>query len=60
MEKKFIIKEIYSGNYYCGIQLGWDSDIRMADRFDEIEDAERFIERDTQGVYQIEIIYVVW
>ena len=60
MKTEFVVKEMYSNKYYCGETFGWDEDIKLADRFEDYEGAERFIERESQGMYKIEKVYLVW
>ena len=60
MKTEFVVKEMYSGNYYCGVIFGWHKDIKFADRFEDYADAVRFIERESKGMYQIEKVYLVW
>ena len=55
MEKKYVVKDFEAQTYYC---YGWSKEAYLADYFDTVEDAERFIEREN-GKFQIELVYVV-
>ena len=57
--KKYIVKAVGENTYYCGFNFEWDEDISLADRFDTIEDAEKFIERESRGMYMIETVYLI-
>ena len=59
MEKKYVVKDFDAQTYYCGESYGWSKEAYLADYFDTIEDAERFIEREN-GKFQIELVYAVW
>ena len=58
MEKKYVVKDFYAQSYYCGEVYGWSKEAYLADYFDSVEDAERFIGRE-YGKFQIELVYVV-
>ncbi|MDY0388375.1 MAG: hypothetical protein RBT65_14895 [Methanolobus sp.] len=58
MEKKYVVKDFEAQTYYCGEDYGWSKEAYLADYFDTVEDAERFIEREN-GKFQIELVYVV-
>jgi hypothetical protein len=58
MEKKYVVKDFEAQTYYCGEAYGWSKEAYLADYFDSVEDAERFIDREN-GKFQIELVYVV-
>lgn len=58
MEKKYVVKDFKAQTYYCGEAYGWSKEAYLADYFDTVEDAERFINREN-GKFQIELVYVV-
>lgn len=58
MEKKYVVKDFETQTYYCGENYGWSEEAYLADYFDTVEDAKRFIERE-DGKFQIELVYVV-
>jgi len=58
MEKKYVVKDFESQTYYCGEPYGWRKETFLADYFDTIEDAERFIDREN-GKFVVELVYVV-
>ena len=58
MEKKYVVKDFEAQTYYCGEAYGWSKEAYLADYFDTVEDAERFIDREN-GKFQIELVYVV-
>jgi hypothetical protein len=59
MEKKYVVKNFETQTYYCGEVYGWRSlEAYLADYFDTVEDAERFIDKEN-GKFQIELVYVV-
>ena len=59
MKKKYVVKDFETQTYYYGGgAYGWNKKASIADYFDTVEDAERFIEREN-GKFQIELVYVV-
>lgn len=57
--KNYIIQDIETGLYYGGDNYGWCDIMRMADTFENKEDAERFARGENDGWYKIEEIYIV-
>lgn len=61
MEKKYVVKDFEAQTYYSGEYASkqtWEKEAYLAEYFDTIEDAERFISREN-GKFQIELVYVV-
>ena len=58
MQKKYVVKNFVSQEYYCGSILGWINGKGMSELFDSIEDADNFIEREN-GMFQIEVVYCI-
>ena len=58
MEKKYVVKNFETQQYYCGQNYGWSKDAFFADHFYSTEDAENCIQREN-GKFQIEVIYIV-
>jgi hypothetical protein len=58
MEKKYVVKDFEAQTYYCGEAYGWSKEAYLADYFDSVEDAQRFIDREN-GKFQIELVYVI-
>jgi hypothetical protein len=58
MEKKYVVKDFEAQAYYCGEADGWSKEAYLADYFDSVEDAKRFIDLEN-GKFQIELVYVV-
>ena len=60
MKKVFVVYSPLSKKYYYGDYgqiIKWTDEIYNSDFFDTKEDAIRFIERDSDGIYQIIEIY---
>lgn len=55
MEKKYVVKDFLTNEYYCGINV-WDKDPYISEFFDDIEEAEKFISF-KEGFFLIETIY---
>jgi hypothetical protein len=61
MEKKYVVKDFEAQTYYAGqygVKQNWEKEAYLAEYFDSVEDAERFISREN-GKFQIELVYVV-
>jgi hypothetical protein len=58
MEKRYIIKDLSSGNYYAGLDCGWCDMALYAEEFKTKFDAECFIKTE-KGKFIIETIYLV-
>ena len=58
MEKKYVVKDFEAQAYYCGESYGWSKEAYLAEYFDTIEDAERFLYQE-DGKFQIELVYVI-
>ena len=61
MEKKYVVKDFEAQTYYSfehSGMLNWEKESYLAEYFDSVEDAERFISREN-GKFQIETVYVV-
>ncbi len=58
MEKKYIIKDFGTKNYYCREPIGWSPNDWLAYRFNSLKEAKDFINKE-DGTYQIESIYIV-
>ena len=57
--KKYIIKAIEEGLYYGGENYGWLDRMRMAETFETKQEAERFADKQGDGWYKIEEVYIV-
>lgn len=58
MKNKYVVKDFEAQSYYCGEAYGWSKEAYLANYFDEIEDAKRFIDQQ-DGKFQIELVYVI-
>lgn len=58
MEKKYIVKNFDSQEYYCGKIHGWAKQHYLVEYFDSIKDAKKFISGE-KGRFQIELIYII-
>jgi hypothetical protein len=57
MTKKYVVKDFVTRKYYCGQFYGWGKKAAIANYFDSVEDAEKFLLYHT-GKFQIELVYV--
>lgn len=58
MEKKYVVKDLKYNWYYAGYGSPWNDNIEYAERFETLEDAERFISQE-YGLFIIETVYIV-
>jgi len=56
--KKYIIKSA-DENSYWSYMYEWSEDIRTAEPFDTLEEAEEFLLKQTPGIYKIITLYFV-
>ncbi len=56
--KKYILQELKRGNYFLDLEMGWGDDINLALYFDSVEDAEREMQNQSNGIYTIITIYM--
>lgn len=57
MEKKYVVKDLFSNNYYCGSYFKFCPDKWLVEYFDTLDMAENFISSLPSGTYCIEPVY---